>query len=337
MMATIADVARHAGVATSTVSYVLSGKRPVAPQTRERIERSIELLDYHPNAGARALASSRSSVLALLVPLRSELYVPVMMEIAIAVTTTARQFGYDVLLMTSDGGPADIRRVAMTGRADGVIVMDVGMEDERIPVLREAGINSVLIGVPADARALACVDLDFTAAGELCVQQLADLGHREVAFIGEAAAVYERRSGFAERTLRGIQQRAREMGVRLVHRPCESGHEAAAATISRILEERPRTTGLIVQNEAVISPLFSVLRTVGRIIPEDMSVVAICPDQLAERTSPLLTSVAIPAQDMGRRAVELLMRRLDDGQTAEVVLLQPELTNRASTTQPPPD
>jgi DNA-binding LacI/PurR family transcriptional regulator len=78
-----------------------------------------------------------------------------------------------------------------------------------------------------------------------------------------------------------------------------------------------------VQNEAIISPLLSVLRTAGRVVPEEVSVVAICPDQVAERTSPHLTSVAIPAQDMGRRAVELLARRLDDGPGSEVVLLPP--------------
>ena len=70
------------------------------------------------------------------------------------------------------------------------------MADERIPMLRETGIDAVLIGVPADTAGLACVDLDFAAAGELCVEHLAGLGHREVAFIGEAPAVYQRRSGF---------------------------------------------------------------------------------------------------------------------------------------------
>jgi DNA-binding LacI/PurR family transcriptional regulator len=330
-MATLADVARHAGVAASTVSYVLSGKRSVSAATRRRVERSIELLDYHPHAGARALASNRSSIIALVVPLRSDLYVPVMMEIAIAVTTTARRFSYDVLLLTNDEGAEGIRRVAVSARADAMILMDVNMDDERVPMLRDASIDAVLIGVPADTSGLGCVDLDFAAAGELCVGHLADLGHREVAFIGEAAAVYQRRSGFAERTLQGVMDEAAARGIRAVHRPCEGSHEAAAATITRILEDRPGTTGLIVQNEAIISPLLSVLRTAGRIVPEEMSVVAICPDQLAQRTSPHLTAVAIPAQDMGRRAVELLARRLSDGAGSEVVLLPPRLTVRGST------
>jgi DNA-binding LacI/PurR family transcriptional regulator len=331
IMATLADVARHAGVAASTVSYVLSGKRSVSAATRRRVERSIELLNYHPHAGAQALASSRSSIIALVVPLRGDLYVPVMMEIAIAVTTTARRFGYDVLLLTNEEGPGVIRRVAVSARADAMILMDVSMDDDRIPLLRDVGIDAVLIGVPADATGLACVDLDFGAAGALCVQHLADLGHREVAFVGEAEAVYHRRSGFAERTLHGVMARAAECGVRVVHRPCQASHEAAASTITRILEDRPGTTGLIVQNETVVPPLLSVLRASGRVVPEDISVVALCPDQVAEQTAPRLTSVRIPAEDMGRRAVELLMRRLDDGRAGEVVLLPPELTVRGST------
>jgi DNA-binding LacI/PurR family transcriptional regulator len=329
-VATLADVARHAGVAASTVSYVLSGKRSVSAGTRRRVERSIELLDYHPHAGARALASHRSSTIALVVPLRSDRCAPVMMEIAIAVTTAARCLGYDVLLLTSDEGAEGIRRVAVTARADAMILMDMSADDERIPMLRDAGIDAVILGVPSDTSGLACVDLDFAAAGGLCVGHLAGLGHREVAFIGEAPAAYGQGSGFAGRTLHGVMEEAAARGVRVVHRPCEGSHEAAAATITRVLADRPGTTGLIVQNEAIISPLLSVLRTAGRVVPEEMSVVAICPDQEAERTSPHLTSVAIPAQDIGRRAVELLARRLGDGTGREVVLLPPRLTVRGS-------
>ena len=119
-MATLADVARHAGVAASTVSYVLSGKRPVSEETRERVARSIELLGYQPHAGARALASAKSNVLALVMPLRKDLYVPVMMEIAIGVVTKARGYGYDVLLLTNDEGSEGIRRVASSPSSSGI-------------------------------------------------------------------------------------------------------------------------------------------------------------------------------------------------------------------------
>ena len=329
-MATIADVAQHAGVAASTVSYVLSGKRSVSEETRQRVQHSISLLNYHPHAGARALASSRSNVLALFVPLRSDLYVPVMMDIAIGVATAARGYGHDVLLLTSDEGPAGIERVASSARADAVILTDVGMDDDRIPLLRGAGIDAVLIGVPGDPSGLDCIDLDFAEAGRLCVQHLAELGHREVAFIGEAEAVYQRRAGFAIRSLQGITAGAAVWGIDLVHRPCAGSYEAAAGVLARILEERPRTSGLIVQNEAVIPPLLSLLRTAGRRVPEDVSIIALCPDRIAEQTSPRLTSVNMPAQELGSGAVDILMRRMSDGRAPGVTLLPPVLTVRGS-------
>src|SRR5512138_3131227 len=89
---TITDVARHAGVAPSTVSYVLSGKRAISADTRQRVLASIRTLGYHPHAGARSLASNRANIIALVLPLRAGMHVPVLMQFAVSVVTTARQF-----------------------------------------------------------------------------------------------------------------------------------------------------------------------------------------------------------------------------------------------------
>lgn len=124
-MVTLAEVGKHAGVSASTVSYVLSGKRSISRSTRERVELSIKPLGHHPNAGARALASSKSNIIALMMPLRTDMYVPVMMEIALAVTTTARAHGQDVLLLTGEEGLAAVRRVAGSGMADAKAVEHV--------------------------------------------------------------------------------------------------------------------------------------------------------------------------------------------------------------------
>ncbi|WP_327421089.1 LacI family transcriptional regulator [Streptomyces sp. NBC_01230] len=329
-MVTLAEVAQHAGVSASTVSYVLSGKRSISMSTRERVERSIQQLGYHPNAGARALASSRSNIIALMVPLRTDMYVPVMMEIAIAVATTARAHGYDVLLLTGEEGPAAVRRIAGSSLADAMILMDVELHDERLPLLLETDRAAVLIGLPAETDGLTCVDLDFEATGALCVEHLAGFGHREIAVIGEAAAVYERHTGFAERTMDGVRTKAQQTGVRVLHRPCEGGYAAMERTLARIFDERPGTTGFIVQNESAVEPLLNLLRQQGRAVPEDVSVVAICPQQLASEASVRLTSVAIPAQEMGRRAVEQVVAKLGGRGMDEVELLAPELTVRAS-------
>jgi DNA-binding LacI/PurR family transcriptional regulator len=103
------------------------------------------------------------------------------------------------------------------------------------------------------------------------------------------------------------------------------------------MEERPGTTGFVVQNEAAIAPLLSLLRLSGRAVPEDTSVVAICPDQVALQATPRLTSVSIPAQEMGRAAVRRVMAQLDAArrEDQETDLIAPLLTVRESTSRGP--
>lgn len=106
-MVTLTDVAARAGVSTSTVSYVISGKRPISHRTRDRVLQAVADLGYHPHAGARALASNRSNVITMMVPLRSDMYTPILMETALTVATVAHERGYDVLLLTGDEGSGE--------------------------------------------------------------------------------------------------------------------------------------------------------------------------------------------------------------------------------------
>jgi DNA-binding LacI/PurR family transcriptional regulator len=327
---TIAEVAEHAGVAPSTVSYVLSGKRSISPKTRRRVEDSIRVLNYHPHAGARALASQRSNVIALVVPLRPGMHVPVLMQFAISVVTTARRFDQDVLLLTADEGPAGLRRVAASALVDALIVMDVELHDTRLPELRTLHQPSVLIGIPADTAGLTCIDLDFAAAGALCVDHLADLGHRSIGLIGPPTAVYERETGFATRTISGFDQAVKRRGIHATTHPCEPTYEAVRRTLDGVFRSQPELTGLVVHNEAVISPLLDSLHQLGRRVPDDVSIVAICPADVAERAVPPLSSVLIPAEEVGRLAVELVMDSLEGRQNRQTTLLAPRLTRRQS-------
>ena len=327
----IADVARHAGVSPSTVSYVLSGKRSISDETRRRVLESVRTLGYRPHAGARALASSRSNVIALVVPLRSGIHVPVVMQMAIAAVTTARSHDHDVLLLTQDEGVGGLERVAGTALVDAIIVMDVELHDVRLPVLRSLGRPSVLIGFPAEPAGLTCIDFDFEAAGAACAEHLADLGHRELALIGAPPAVYERGTGFAERTKTGFQRAAVDRGVRALVRPCDPQDARSAA--AELLRDHPGLTGIVVHNEPAMEPLLAAFRAAGRRVPDDLSVIAIAPDDLAERLD--LTSIAIPADDVGAQAVSLLMTKLDGHDVPAATLLPPRLMIRSSTPELP--
>ncbi|GAA2082050.1 LacI family DNA-binding transcriptional regulator [Actinomadura alba] len=324
-------MARHAGVSPSTVSYVLSGKRSISAETRSRVEESIRELGYRPHAGARALASNRSNVLALVIPLRTGIHVPVVMRFAVSVVTTARRHDHDVLLLTQEEGEEGLRRVAGSSLVDALIVMDVQMHDARIPLLRTLGRPAVLIGFPEEPAGLTCIDLDFRAAGEVCVDHLAELGHRCVGLIGSPPEVYERETGFAQRTADGFTVAARRYGLTSTVHPCEATAEAARAMVATLLDEHPDLTGVVVHNEPIVAPIVEAFRRAGRRVPEDLSVVAICPDELAEHAELPLTSVAIPAEEVGDRAVELLMQKLEGNEVPAATLLPPRLTRRAST------
>jgi DNA-binding LacI/PurR family transcriptional regulator len=334
-MVKITDVARHAGVAPSTVSYVLSGKRSISAQTRRRVEASIDALGYRPHAGARALASNRSNVLALTIPLRPGIYVPVVMQFAVSVVTAARGYDHDVLLLTQQEGEEGLRRVADSALVDALLVMDVEVNDARIPLLRSLDRPSVLIGFPGDAAGLTCIDLDFAAAGRLSVDHLAGLGHRDIALIGSPPQVYSRQTGFARRFEDGFVLAAGERRTTWTVHSCEPTAAAARGLATRLLRDHPGLTGVVVHNEPVVEALVEAFGQAGRSVPADISVVAICPDDLAEHARLPLTSIAIPAQEIGARAVELVMRKLEGLEVPEATLLPPTITARASTARAP--
>ncbi|ASW53891.1 LacI family DNA-binding transcriptional regulator [Plantactinospora sp. KBS50] len=329
-MATISDVARAAGVSASTVSYVLSGRRPISAETRARVQAAIAELRYHPHAGARALASSRTSVLALVVPLRLDVNVPVIMQFVTAVVTAARAHNHDVLLLTKDEGTAGLERVAGATMVDALIVMDVERRDLRIPALRRLRQPSVLIGLPEDPAGTACVDLDFDAAGRECLRHLAGHGHRRVALVGPTPVVYARHTSYADRFLVGFQAAAAELGVQAVTRACEPGGDGVRACLAAIDAELAGVTALVVHNEEALLPLLDELRMRGRRIPTDISVVAVCPRDVAVGLPVPLTSVDIPAHEVGTLAVEMAMGLLDGQGTSATRLLPPTLVERES-------
>lgn len=332
-MATIDDVAKAAGVSTSTVSYVLSGKRPISAPTRARVEKAIKDLEYRPHAGARALASSQTNVLALIAPLRAAVNVNVIMLFVSGVAQAARTHNYDVLLLTQDDA-AGIDRVVNGSMVDAVITMDIEEDDPRIPVLRAAKQPAVLIGLPRDTAGLSCVDLDFAGAGTRAVRHLAEHGHTRLGFLGAGSAAWERHTSFLEKLLAGARTEARFSDVHLTAIPCESSEVGAYEAIDRILAEDPQITSLIIHNESALPYAIARLRELGKSIPDDISVLAICPPDVAASQPLPLTSIDIPAEAIGRAAVEMAMLRLDSEQPAETRLLAPVLTQRASVGAP---
>ncbi|GLY04199.1 LacI family transcriptional regulator [Actinoplanes sp. NBRC 101535] len=317
-------------MSASTVSYVLSGRRPISAETRARVQAAIAELGFHPHAGARALASSKTNVIALVAPLRVDVNVPVIMQFATAVVTAARAHNHDVLLLTKDEGTAGLERVAHSTMVDALIVMDLERDDVRIPALRRLKQPSVMIGLPADHAGLACVDLDFGAAAKLALTHLAGLGHERIGLVGPSPAVYRRQTTYADRFLTGFLEASAELNLRTLSHPCEPGAAGARECLADLDTDLPGVTALVVHNEEALRPLLDLLQASGRRVPEDISVVAVCPRDVATAMPVKLTSIDIPAHDVGTLAVETVMRLLDGRRVEYTRLLAPELVERDS-------
>lgn len=327
-MATINDVARAAGVSPSTVSYVISGKRTVSPATRRRVQQCIRLLGYKPRG--RSLVS-RTNLLALLVPLCATPDSAAVTRLAAAAASSARSHGSDLLLLTRSGSPGELRSAISGSLSDGLIVLDVTVADARVPMLTVLDRPTVLIGVPDDSDTLTCLDLDYVGAAGLALGYLADLGHRSVGLVAPSAGSFERGASHAVLFRRGFSETAARRGVRAVDVPCGSGSASGEveSCLDALFTKLPDLTGLVVHNDAVLPAVLEALTRRGLAVPRDVSVITVGQDGVSGSVG--LTTVAVPAGKLGKLAVEMVVRQLEDEVEPEVRLLAPRLVVRGST------
>jgi DNA-binding LacI/PurR family transcriptional regulator len=275
-MANITEVAAAAGVSISTVSYALSGKRPVAPDTRRRIEAAVVELGYSPNAGARMLAGSRTQIFALTEPLRKDTHAPTHMAFVLATAVAARRNDYDILLLTDEQAQAGMSRVAANGLVDAILVLGVAPDDARVSLARQIATPTVFIGIPDDNDGLICVDLDFEQAATLAVDLLADAGHTTLGLVGQTETAYVK-SNFPPRVRASVKARAAERGLTVSHGTSGAKHASRGATrrtTADLLDSGATALILHCADEAHAAVLAE-LDARGLRVPEDVSVISV--------------------------------------------------------------
>lgn len=312
-MATMADIARRANVSVSTVSYVLSGKRPISDETRERVLAAMDALDFRPNAAGRALASRRARTIALLFPAPGKGVSEMQLEFFTSAAEEANRHGYGFILSTAPTDDAEMVRLATSGFVDGLILMEVGLHDGRVDLLRERGIPFALIGHRADNDGIAFVDLDFAAAVERALDHLAALGHQNVAFVNASAALLEAGYGPAVRSLDGFRAGVARLGLRGAAFTCDPSPEAGYHLMDDIAALDPPATAVLATNGEVLGGLLRCSRDLGENVPDDRSFVAVVSERVARLFAPPLTTVDFPVAEMGRIGAELLIRQLEGG------------------------
>jgi DNA-binding LacI/PurR family transcriptional regulator len=324
-VATMHDVARLAGVSVSTVSYVLTGTRPISQATRDKVLAAMAELDYQPNAMARGLASRRSRIVGLLMPMDERGLGATETAFVTGAAAAASAAGYHLVL--SPVGAADVddlRRLASQRMLDGAVLMEVQVEDGRVAALQEAGVPLVLIGRTRDAAGLSYVDIDFDQTVRAAVDHLVELGHRRIVYVNHSAAAIAAGYGPAVRTRDAFVAAMAGHGLEPVMIPAEDSAAGGRAALGAALAQAPDLTAVLAMNETAIFGILGELAIRGRTVPADVSVVSmVTSPQVAELAHPPLTAMTSPGSALGRIAVEALLRRLDGADGAHHQLLLP--------------
>lgn len=329
-MATIADVARRAGVAPSTVSYVLTNRRSISSTTRRAVEKAIRDLDYRPHAGARALRGARTRVLALSLPREAGTYHPIGWRFVHHLSAAARSRDHDLLLLIGDNNVADLRRIAGSRLADGAVLMSVLTDDLRVTALHKLGFPTSLLGRPDVTGGYPWCDYDFEGGSTLAVRELARAGHRSVGFVASSDAEFRTGLNYAPRALAGARAAAREAGVQLSVMRASTSHRTLVRRTRALLAGRPAPTAVIIHHGIAAFP--SILREEGYSIPRDISVAVVGATPELASDVPLARS-ELPVPEMTGGAVAAAVA-LIEGEPAEDLLIPARWTRGQSIASP---
>lgn len=324
-MPTMIDVAKRAGVAVSTVSYAINGNRPISEETRQRIFAAMEELGYHPNVFARGLASKRSRIIALHLPIPERGVGLTEIEFITSVANTARENGYEMVLWTFQvHNRKELRQLTQQGLVDGVVAMEVYLYDERIPLWQEARLPFTLIGHNAETDSIRYVDADFEQAACDAVCYLTDLGHTHIGFLGQSQSVHEAGYGPVVRTQLGYEQAMLAAGLHDVSCYSRAGGIAGYEAFNNLLEQDPELTAVITINDRAVPGIMQAAGDHDWRIPDDFSLVVVGSSAgMAELMIPPVTTFEPQNVAMGRLGVELLIQYLEGQEQGETQVLLP--------------
>lgn len=309
-MATRDDVARLAGVSPATVSYAISGKATISEATRDRVFAAMRKLEYTPNVMAQALAGRRSRIIAILLPSQERGISNADMEYMLGAASAAAELGYHLLLWpTVDRDMDEVMALGNAGLLDGIILMEVRLDDERVHLLRKAKIPFALIGRTAtEDSKLLFSDRDFESAIHEAVAYLASCGHKHVAFLNAPRALVRQGLGAPVRADNAFKAAVKLHGIKGVNLYSGTTVEAGRELAQKLRNEHPEVTALVDMNPEAIIGFMQEAQRVLIAIPQQLSVVSVgVPDNFANATTPALTTIAPPANAMGRSAAQQLI------------------------------
>ncbi|MCC7372417.1 MAG: LacI family DNA-binding transcriptional regulator [Chloroflexi bacterium] len=311
MRATIIDVAREAGVSTTTVSHVLNDTRPVAVATRQRVLAAIERLHYEVNSLAQGLKRDRSHTIGLLI---TDISNPFFTSLVRGIEDVANAAGYSVILCNTDEDPRkELTYLSMLRRkrVDAILMAPTGTRQPAVDRLVELGFPLVCFDRPPPGAPCDAVLVDNVRGAWEAVNHLVELGHTRIGVISGLAGVgttNERLAGFHQALAdRGI--RADPDLVRLGNSRLDGGYREMLALLDL---PRPPSAVFSTNNLMTIGALLALQARQVR-VPDDLAIVGFDDFDWAIVLRPRLTSVAQPTYEIGATAARMLLERIEGG------------------------
>ncbi|MET0297391.1 MAG: LacI family DNA-binding transcriptional regulator [Microbacterium sp.] len=322
--ATIADVARTAGVSRATVSRVVNRHATVDPRLAERVRTAMSDLAYRPSETARNLSLGRTNTVAVVVP---DLGNPMFQAILQGATRAAAADGYQILVAdTQEDADAEMRiAIDARRRCDALLLCAPRMDDDDLATVLRQGGPVALVNRPVPETAVPQVSMDYRHAVGLVADHLAELGHRRILYLGGPIASASNRLRLA-----GLDDAARRHAGMVIDRrevgwSLDAGWDVADDVLSS------DATAVIAFNDLVAIGLLSRLDDLGVPVPQRISVVGVDDIPFARFTRPHLTTVSVPQDRLGTLAWEHVHGALTGAPAAEPVWLRGELVRRHST------
>jgi len=332
------DVARLAGVSTATVSRVLNTPELVSADTRRRVMQAIEALDYKLNLAARRLRTAQTHTIAVVIPTIGE---PVLNQVLEAIEDAAINQGYMLLMCSTRGDTArEQQYIALLTQqmvVDGVLYVSPRAAPEDVLRLAQGHAPLVLCNYRLDDPDTPSLGIDHVSSIYQTTRHLLALGHRRIALLNLAGPHYYP----ARMRCEGFEQAFAEAGLEPdpdliveIQQPTYETDDWRDA-IGGLLDRADRPTAMVAFNDEVALQVYAVCRMRGLRIPDDLSVTG-CDDTLSSRhVDPPLTTVHVPAYELGRLAMETLQRRIEQQRVRAGSLLDVALVVRESCAPPP--
>lgn len=330
-MVTAEEVAARAGVSRATVSYVISGRKPISERTKQRVRKAMEELGYVPNANARALAGRRSYMIGVVTTVDARMPVDEFAPYFLSILDVAHARGYEVVLIPKDEGMGGVRRLTGQSLVDGLIVFDVERRDERLPQLVQLGVPVVLFGTPEDSHGLICVDPDHRCEGRMCVDELVRVGSQRIIYVGDRVPVRDRFL-FSSRFERSVVDNVAKAGVAIdVYHPATADWRGMDGLKSLLVEGVAARYGIITRTTWALDLVLDVLKDLGLMPGYDVAMTGVCPDDYVNRLRVPLSNVDQRSQEQAKIGAGALLDIIEGKRVAVMGPVSPAFTARAST------